>query len=87
MCKDLGTPANRLVRTLRQDDVEVKRVTKGPSQKASSMATPVTRCGVTTGSEVRRGGAAQSDRRRVDKVRGRAWYQVLSQAMREGRRQ
>lgn len=75
---DLGSPANRPERrTLRQEDVEVKRVTRGPSRKVSGMATPVTRCGVTTGSEVRRGGAAQSDRR-VGEVMGRARYPVWS---------
>lgn len=75
----MGIPANRLERrTLRQEVVEVKRVTRVPSRRAGGMVTLVTRCGVTTGSEAIRGGAAQNDRNRVGKVRGRACYQVWS---------
>lgn len=75
----MGIPANRLERrTLRQEVVEVKRVTRGPSRRVCGMVTPVTRYGVTTGSEAIRGGAAQNDRNRVGKVRGRAPCQVWS---------
>lgn len=81
----MGIPANKLERrTLRQEDVAVKRVTRSPSRKVGGMAALVTRCGVTTASEARRGGAAQSDRRRVGKVRGRARYQVLCQGNERG---
>lgn len=63
--------------------MEVKRVTRGPSRRAGGMATPVTRCGVTTRFEARRSGAAaQSDRRGVGKVSGKARVKCGPRAVR-----